>query len=244
MKNKLKKICIIPARGGSKGIKNKNIKIVDGHPLIAYVISVAKSSKIFDSIFVSTDSVKIANVARKYGAEVPFLRKKKFSKDLSTTEETLKIALLEYEKYSNVKFDICVYMTATDIFRNVIDLKKAVNCLIENHKIESCFSVRPTHKNFWHYDDLNSLKRMHKSMKFYSSRQIKKPVFREDTGIICASRAELWRKGRRIGDKVEILINKNPIDIDIHNEYDLFLVKKTFEYYKKINHKYLPKIYK
>ncbi len=242
MKKKLKTICIIPARAGSKGIKNKNIKVINGHPLIAYVISIAKKSNMFDSILVSTDSIKIANISKKYGAEVPFLRRKEFAGDLTTTEDTLKNALLEYEKFSKIKFDICVYMTPTDIFRDLLDIKRAINCLVNNKKIESCFSVRPTHKNYWFYNDLNNLKRMHKSMKQYSSRQVKQPIFREDTGIICATRANLWRKGKRIGDKVEILINKSPIDIDIHDEYDLFLVKKTFQYFKKNNKKYLPEI--
>ena len=105
MKKKLKTICIIPARGGSKGLKNKNIMLVNGHPLIAYVISNALDSKVFDSIFVSTDSNKIANIAKQYGAEVPFLRSKKLAQDLSTTEETLKNALIQYEKYKSIKFD-------------------------------------------------------------------------------------------------------------------------------------------
>ena len=98
MRNNQKTICIIPAREGSRGLKNKNIRMVSGHPLIAYVINTAKKSKIFDTIFVSTDSKKIASISKKYGADVPFLRKKKFAKDLSTTEETLKNALEEYEK--------------------------------------------------------------------------------------------------------------------------------------------------
>ena len=208
MRKKLKTICIIPARGGSKGLKNKNIRLVNGHPLIAYVISNAINSNIFDSIMVSTDSPKIANVAKKYGAEVPFLRKQKFSKDLTTTEDTLKNALNEYEKYKSVKFDICVYMTATDIFRQISDIKNAVNTLKKNRNIDSCFSGRSTHKNFWYLNKSGNLQRILKSMKNYSSRQIKKPIFREDTGIICASRAYLWRKGRRIGDNVKILINK------------------------------------
>ena len=239
-KNKI--ICIIPARGGSKGLKNKNIKNVDGHPLIAYVITLAIKAKIFDTVLVSTDNKKIAQVSKKYGAKVPFLREKKYAQDLTTTEATLQNALNVYEKQNSVKFDICVYMTATDIFRQVSDIKKAVNILKKNKSVESVFSVRPTHKNFWYKNKSAKFQRILKSMKDYSSRQIKKPIFREDTGIVCASRAYLWRQGRRIGDNVKILINNNPIDIDIHDDYDMFLVRKTFEYFKKTNKKFLPKI--
>ena len=133
-------------------------------------------------------------------------------------------------------------MTATDIFRQVSDIKKAVNILKKNKSVESVFSARPTHKNFWYKNKSAKFQRILKSMKDYSSRQIKKPIFREDTGIVCASRAYLWRQGRRIGDNVKILINNNPIDIDIHDDYDMFLVRKTFEYFKKTNKKFLPKI--
>ena len=72
----MKSICIIPARGGSKRIKNKNIKNFFGKPLIYYSIKAAIKSNIFDKIIVSTDSKKIASIVKKYGAEVPFLRSK------------------------------------------------------------------------------------------------------------------------------------------------------------------------
>tara|TARA_A100001015_G_C14907803_1_gene679107 strand:+ start:474 stop:1202 length:729 start_codon:yes stop_codon:yes gene_type:complete len=240
-KNKI--ICIIPARGGSKGLKNKNIRYVDGHPLIAYVITLAIRAKIFDAVLVSTDNKKIAQISKKYGAKVPFLREKIYAQDLTTTEATLQNALNVYEKQNSVKFDICVYMTATDIFRQVADIKKAVNILKKNKNVESVFSVRPTHKNFWYKNKSAKFERILKSMKDYSSRQTKKPIFREDTGIVCASRAYLWRQGRRIGDNIKIIINNNPIDIDIHDDYDMFLVRKTFEYFKKNNRNYLPQIH-
>ena len=80
--NKNKVICIIPARGGSKGIKLKNLKKICGKPLIYYPIKAALSSKACDKIIVSTDSKKIALIAKKFGAEVPFLRKRNFLKIL------------------------------------------------------------------------------------------------------------------------------------------------------------------
>jgi N-acylneuraminate cytidylyltransferase len=76
-------IAFIPARSGSKRIPNKNIKMLAGHPLIAYTITVAKQSNIFSRIIVSTDSEEIAEIAKRYGAEVPFLRPKEFATDQS-----------------------------------------------------------------------------------------------------------------------------------------------------------------
>ncbi|MCR4334876.1 MAG: acylneuraminate cytidylyltransferase family protein [Patescibacteria group bacterium] len=82
-----KVVAIIPARGGSKGVPKKNIRKVGGFPLIAYAIAVAKLSKYIDRIIVSTDNEEIAKVAKKYGAEVPFLRPAEFAKDSSTDRE-------------------------------------------------------------------------------------------------------------------------------------------------------------
>ena len=131
-KEKLKIICIIPARGGSKGLKNKNLRKVCDKPLISYPIDAALKSNSCDYIFVSTDSENIAKTAIEYGASVPFLRPKKFAKDFSTTEDTLKNALLSFEKYVGYRFNICVYLTANRIFRKTKWINIAVNNLINN----------------------------------------------------------------------------------------------------------------
>ena len=83
MPKKIKNICVIPARGGSKRIPNKNIKKFLGIPLISYSIKIAKKSKLFDEIFVSTDSKKIKKISEQYGAKVPFLREKNYQMMLS-----------------------------------------------------------------------------------------------------------------------------------------------------------------
>ena len=83
---------------------------------------------------------------------------------------------------------------------------------------------------------METSKRVLKEMEFYSSRQEKKPIYREDTGLACASRASLWRAGKRIGNNVEIIINENfETSIDIHDEFDFFLAEKALEYLKKHN---------
>ena len=148
---KLRVICIIPARGGSKGLKLKNLRKVDGKPLLYYPINAAIKSKVCDTVFVSTDSKKIADSAKRFGAEVPFLRKAKFSEDLTTTEATLQNALLEYEDYIGKKYDICVFLTCTNIFRKVEWIRFAVQQLKKNYRLDSVFSVHHLYKHFWHY---------------------------------------------------------------------------------------------
>lgn len=235
---KFKVICIIPARGGSKGLKLKNLRKVDGKPLLYYPINAAIKSKACDTVFVSTDSKKIADAAKKLGAEVPFLRKAKFSEDLTTTEATLQNALLEYEEYVGKKFDICVFLTCTNIFRKVEWIKLAVNQLKKNSKLDSVFSVHHLYKHFWHYKK-NKPKKVLSWMKEYTSRQIAPKLFREDTGITCATRARFWRKGKRIGNNVKFIINKDAITgLDIHNEMDLEIAKAAIKYLKRKKIKY------
>tara|TARA_B110000977_G_C11069517_1_gene489069 strand:+ start:1816 stop:2541 length:726 start_codon:yes stop_codon:yes gene_type:complete len=227
--NKKKVICIICARGGSKGLKNKNILEIDNKPLIAYPILQAKKSKYIGTVLVSTDSKKIASIAMKYGAIVPFLRPKNLAQDNSTTEDTLKHALITYEKLINRKFDIAVYLSASDFFRKKEWIDLCIKKLFYNEKIESVFSGHLTHKNFWEFKN-NKWIRLKKNMKKYSSRQQKKPIIREDTGVACASRAKLWRSGKRIGDNIEIIQNDDTFtSIDIHNTLDLKLAKAAFK---------------
>jgi len=223
-------ICIIPARGGSKGLKRKNLQKVHNKKLIQYPIEYALKSKLVGTILVSTDDRNIANAAKKAGAIVPFLRPKNISGDFATTEETLKHALLTYENLTKKKFKICIFLTCTDIFRKKEWIKKGIRILYQNKRIESVFVGNKTHKNFWEKTKKKDWKRLKDRMKFYSSRQIRDYMVREDTGLFCASRAELWRKGRRIGNKIEVILNDDIFSsIDIHSEKDLKLANSAMK---------------
>ena len=108
-----KSIAIITARGGSKRIPKKNIKEFCGKPIIAYSIEAAMDSGMFDEVMVSTDSEEIANIARQYGAKVPFMRSEKTSDDFATTADVLEEVLQEYEKRGEVfTYMCCIYPTA------------------------------------------------------------------------------------------------------------------------------------
>jgi N-acylneuraminate cytidylyltransferase len=106
-------VAIITARGGSKRIPGKNIKIFHGRPIIAYSIEAALSSGIFDEVMVSTDDDQIAETAESYGAIVPFRRSPKTSDDHSTTAEVLTEVILDYKKrQKNFEYACCIYPTA------------------------------------------------------------------------------------------------------------------------------------
>lgn len=230
----MKTICIIPARGGSKGLHRKNVRMLAGKALIYWPIKAAHMSGVVDDVFVTTDDEEIALHARNAGAEVPFLRSEELGRDDTTTEATLRDALLAYEAHVGTKYDICVFLTATDVFRDPNWIRQAVRQLKEDKQLESAFSASATHKNFWQRSDDGKWERILPWMKEYSNRQVRRKIFREDTGLACASRASLWREGRRIGDRVYLIENElSETSIDIHTAFDLFLAEQAIKYLRE-----------
>ena len=128
------------ARGGSKGIKNKNLVKIKGKPLIFYTIKEARKTKEITNYIVSTDSSKIKKVAQKYKADVPFIRPKKFSKDNSSSASALKHALIECEKIFNKKFDYVVELMSTNPLKKAQDIKSVIKILLKN-KSDSVIAV-------------------------------------------------------------------------------------------------------
>ena len=128
------------ARGGSKGIKNKNLVKIKGKPLIFYTIKEARKTKEITNYIVSTDSSKIKKVAQKYKADVPFIRPKKFSKDNSSSASALKHALIECEKIFNKKFDYVVELMSTNPLKKTQDIKNVIKILLKN-KSDSVIAV-------------------------------------------------------------------------------------------------------
>lgn len=126
-----KKLAIITARGGSKRIPRKNIKEFCGKPILAYSIEAAVTSGIFDTVMVSTDDEEIAEIAKEYGAQVPFYRSAETANDYATTNDVLLEVLAEYEKRGE-RFDmaVCIYPTAP--FVTAEKLKAAVEKLVES----------------------------------------------------------------------------------------------------------------
>ena len=128
-----KVLAVIPARGNSKSIKNKNIKLLFGKPLIYYSINIAKQSKLINRVIVSSESKKIINIAKKYGAEAPFIRPKKFSKDNSRDLGVFLHCLKWLKKKENYIPDLIVNLRPTYPFSsvNIIikDIKNRIICL-------------------------------------------------------------------------------------------------------------------
>ena len=139
---KLKTLAVIPARSGSKGIKDKNIKLLGRYPLIFYTIKQALKSKIFDDIIISTNSKKYLKISEKYGVSSPFLRPKKLSSSESLATDTIYHAVQNCENYFNTKYDLICMLQPTAPFRELADFKKVLQIMKKNYnKCDSVISV-------------------------------------------------------------------------------------------------------
>mgnify|MGYP003114640455 CR=1 FL=1 len=231
---KARVIAIIPARGGSKGLPGKNLKMIGGMPLIAHSVVHAIESGVCDRVLVTTDNEEIRAAAEVAGAWTPFLREAELAQDLTPTEPVLKDALERAEALDGVSYDIVVFLQPTDIFREPEWIARAVDTLKTRPEIDCCFVANKTHKNFWVQEDDGSWTRVFDWMAIYGPRQTRKPLFREDTGIASALRSELIRAGRRTGDKAEIIqIDDTASGIDIHDAFDFHLAETALEWRKR-----------
>ncbi len=136
----MKVLGIILARGGSKTIPKKNIKTLNGKPLMAYTIDSALKSDVFDDFIVSTDDTNIAGVALEYGAKVPFMRPDELSGDTIWSRDAVKHAVLECEKIYDKKYDYVMELPCTAPLRNENHIREAYQMLISND-VDSVTSV-------------------------------------------------------------------------------------------------------
>lgn len=226
---KLHVVVVIPARGGSKGLSGKNIKPINGKPLIAYSIEVAKKCKLIDKIIVSTDSKEIGYMARKYGASVVMLPDE-YVTDTSPMEPSLKYTIEFIEKRDKLSVDIMVYMQLTDFFKKPAWIDECIKILIDNPSIDSVFIGCEEHKNYWKREGKGYVKLTNPN---YVPRQQREPIFREDTGLGAATRGSIIKSGKRLGKNTILLEKKYPF-FDIHTQFDFDLLEFVMKKYPNI----------
>lgn len=133
-------IAIIPARGGSKRLPGKNIKLFSDKPMIAWTIEAALDSDIFDHVFVSTDCIEIASVAKKFGANVPFLRPQHLATDTATTNDVITHLVEWFEKKYGTDVTLIAILQPTSPLRNAQHIKEAIN-LMKSKSAKAIVSV-------------------------------------------------------------------------------------------------------
>jgi len=134
-------LALIPARGGSKSIPRKNIRLLAGHPLIAYSIAAGLAAETVTRVVVSTDDEDIAEISRQYGGEIPFIRPSEYAQDDTPDLPVFQHALEWLDEVEGYRPDIVVQLRPTSPFRRVWQIDQAVSLLIENPKADSVRTV-------------------------------------------------------------------------------------------------------
>ena len=224
-KNKFKNVIIIPARKGSKSIKNKNMKILWGKPLIYWTIKLALKSKL-GIVCVSTDSTKIRKFSLTLGAQVPFLRPKQIAEDNSSTESVIEHALNFYKK-KNIFFQNFILLQPTAPLRNISDIINAWKLFIKK-KASSVVSVHEAVANINPYWMLKIKKR--KVERFVGGSLLSLPTRRQDLPkvyirndyVYISKVLNIFSKNPNLyGNKVFLLISKKSrVDVDLNSYKD------------------------
>lgn len=217
----MKILAIIPARGGSKGIPRKNIKALSGKPLIAWSIQQALASASIDRVVVSTDDDEIAEISRKYGAEVPFIRPDEYATDTASTEVAMIHAVTELAN-QGYRPDYVMLLQATSPVRRPGAIEAAIQTLIQS-KADSLVSATEIHPFIWknpenakaNYDFQNRPRRqdLGEEGRLY-----------EENGSIYLTRTDILLNDRcRLGGKIVIYPMSTIENIDIDTEQDFLL---------------------
>ena len=199
----MKPICFIGARGGSKGLSRKNIRIIDGKPLLAHTIEKALGSKYFSHTIVSTEDSEIVKISQKYGAEVPFIRPKKLATNNASMEDTLIHGIKKLYSLGYV-FKIVVLLDCTVPFLRMDDIKKAVNVLKKKNADVVC-AVYKQHLNpYFNIAEISKsghLQLCKKLKKIPENRQDAPTVYQMN-GLYVFDAKNFLKKGKSIMQKM------------------------------------------
>jgi len=226
------KICaLIPARSGSKTVKDKNIRLMDGKPMIAYTILDAKASRYIDSVVVSTDSERYAEIAKEWGAEVPFLRPANISADNSLDIEVFQHYLEWVQLNERELPDILVHLRPTHPVRNVDDIDKMISIMLERTELDAIRSVAPSKEvpyKMWLFNDDETMRPLvtcDVQEAYNAPRQILPQTYMQNACIDVIRTSTILEKKSMTGSVIAGY--KMEYDFDIDTEDD-FLVAEQY----------------
>ncbi len=228
----MKRICTICARGGSKGVKNKNVRPLLGKPLIAYSLQQAKASGLFAVIAVSSDSKLILDTARQCGADHLVERPAELATDDAPKIPAIQHCVREAEKACGCSFDIVVDLDATSPLRSVQDIREAV-ALLEQRGISNVITGAPAHRSpYFNLVELdgNGVARLSKTLPTPISRRQDAPkCFDMNASIYVWRRDALFNHATIFNEDTQLYCMPPERSIDIDSELDFFMVEQLME---------------
>lgn len=226
-------LAIIPARGGSKGLPKKNIKELCGKPLIAWSIETGLNSKYVDEVMVTTDDKEISEVARKYGANTPFLRPSELASDTATTFDTVKHTIDFYKNELKKEFDYIVLLEPTSPLREISDIDYAIEILL-NSAQDSIVGICKTESQNPAFLVLKDQKHLiagyeNKEIKTLRRQDIKDVYFFEGTIYISKTNILLGKKTFYHESTIGYEVPKYK-SLEIDDIYDFVMVEAIMKY--------------
>jgi N-acylneuraminate cytidylyltransferase len=225
-KKKINNLLVIPARKGSRRIKNKNIKIFYGRPIISYTIQKGKESGLFSKIIVSTDCKKIAKIAQKFGASIDFIRPAYLSTDTASTINVMQHALKFLKKRNEVyKYVCCMYPVAP-----LVNIKIFKNCynILKRSKLNYVFPVskfQGSNKTFIKISKNRTVK-----LKLNNINNKEKKIFYNDTGQYYWGKSNSWLKKKNIfTSRTKVLIVPKNSFVDVNTISDWKMLLRLFK---------------
>lgn len=224
MFNNNKILVVIPARGGSKGIPRKNIRLLNNKPLISYAIDIAKSSEYVDDVVVTTDDSKIALLSEKFGASV-IRRASELAGDEVPLDPVIYDAMVQKEKLAFDEYDIVITLQPTSPLLKTSTLDAAIE-KFEDFAVDSVLSVVDDRHLSWGYDENNE--RYFPNYIERKNRQYLPKDFRE-TGAILATRRNFVREDSRLGTNLDLIELSRQESVDIVNYEDWVIAEKYLQ---------------
>jgi len=230
---------VIPARGGSKSIRLKNIVDVCGIPLIAYSIKAGIGSKLLEDLIISTDSIEIAEVAKEYGGSIPFLRPSDIATDTASSIDVVRHALKFMEYSKGVVYDACMLLQPTNPLRTSSQIDQAIN-LFSSKKLDSVVSmvsVGAMHPyRMYHLTASGVMEPFVKNLvNPMLSRQKLPPIFIRSGDIYLTSRDVVLHGKDLIGENCLGLVIEPENTVNIDSETDLVVARSLIKSRKNGN---------
>ena len=220
----MKTIAIIPLRGSDREAQTTPEALLCGKPVLAYTIEAARAAMCLDRIIVSTDSPAVAEIARQYGAEAPFLRPEELTRSDVPMTRVLQHALEWLEHEEQCTPDIVVLLESTHPIRPAGLIDNVVSVLLDE-ELDTVFAAREERHRFWKYGE-GGLAQIAAEEGDHTRQQVL-PLYKELAGMATAVRAEVLRRGERAGSRVGLVpIHSHATVVDLHDEDGWWLASR------------------